>query len=120
MGKKSDSSKEPSNVAAGKNLKFFMESNGISKEKMAESLGIEKNSLYKILSGTNAISGPYNAILLKEFACDLNFIYGGFAYQDATVESVGKIERQCTDMEARERIAALIQSLVDMLIPIDK
>lgn len=49
---------------------------------MAASFGIEPDSLQRILSGRNAISGPYNYILLNEYNCDLNFIYGGVSYSD--------------------------------------
>ena len=68
--------KNPANVFAGRNLKYFMDVNGIEDEQLAASFGIEPDSLQRILSGRNAISGPYNYILLNEYNCDLNFIYG--------------------------------------------
>lgn len=72
------SARNATNVFAGRNLKYFIESNGISQEQLAESFGIEKDSLQKILNGTNAISGPYNYILLNEYNC--NTLY--FQYVD--------------------------------------
>lgn len=66
------SARNAANVFAGRNLKYFIESNGISQEQLAESFGIEKDSLQKILNGTNAISGPYNYILLNEYNATLS------------------------------------------------
>lgn len=82
------SSKNETNVFAGRNLKYFIQNNGISEEQLARSFGIEKDSLQRILNGTNAISGPYNYILLNEYNCDLNFIYGGVAHCDVLVNDV--------------------------------
>lgn len=80
-----ESDKYPDNVFAGRNLKYFIQNNHISVKQLAESFGIEENSVQKILNGTNAISGPYNYILLTEYNCNLNFIYGGVGSTDALI-----------------------------------
>lgn len=77
--------KHPNNVFAGRNLKYFIQNNQISVKQLAESFGIEENSVQKILNGTNAISGPYNYILLTEYNCNLNFIYGGVGCTDVLI-----------------------------------
>ena len=80
-----ETNKHPANVFAGRNLKYFIQNNHISVKQLAKSFGIEENSVQKILNGTNAISGPYNYILLTEYNCNLNFIYGGVARSDVLI-----------------------------------
>ena len=86
--KESRDSRNPANVIAGRNLRYFMESRGITNQQLADSFGIEKESLQKILNGRNAISGPYNYILLNTYSCDLNFIYGGISHSDTLTKEV--------------------------------
>ncbi len=107
--KEFQNTKNPANIIAGRNLRYFMDANGISSQQLAESFGIEKESLQKILSGTNAISGPYNYILLNEYNCDLNFIYGGIARSDTLITELQLIEK--TDMKEKTKDAIVRQLL---------
>lgn len=86
--------KYPNNVFAGRNLKYFIQNQNISLEQLAESFGIEVNSVQKILNGTNVISGPYNYILLTEYNCNLNFIYGGAHCTDVLVNVTADDEKK--------------------------
>lgn len=113
------SSRNTANVFAGRNLKYFIDSNGISQDQLASSFGIEKDSLQKILNGTNAISGPYNYILLNEYNCDLNFIYGGVERCDKLISKhlvEGKDRRTC----AREAVVRELHYLADLLEDMDE
>lgn len=103
--KEFQNTKNPANIIAGRNLRYFMDAN----EQLAESFGIEKESLQKILSGTNAISGPYNYILLNEYNCDLNFIYGGIARSDTLITELQLIEKN--DMKEKTKDAIVRQLL---------
>lgn len=110
-------SKNEANVFAGRNLKYFMQSNGISQSQVAKSLGIEKDSLQKILNGTNAISGPYNYILLNEYNCDLNFIYGGIGRCDGLLNEVqgkGNNTRKRTQEAMSRTLHYLAELIKDM------
>ena len=111
------SSRNVANVFAGRNLKYFMQSNGISEVQMAKSFGIEKDSLQKILNGTNAISGPYNHILLNEYNCDLNFIYGGIARCDILLsesQTEGKDLRKRTQEAMSRELHYLAELIKEM------
>lgn len=112
MAREKSKIKNPDNVFAGRNLKYFMECNGITKEELADSLGIEKESILKILNGTNAISGPYNAILLREYNCDLNFIYGGMEKSDMLTIEYTKAEKKGN---MKEFVLRTIRYLLDIL-----
>lgn len=113
--KKTRNSKNPANVFAGRNLKYFMDCNNITEEKLAESFGIEKDSLVKILSGRNAISGPYNTILLNEYGCDLNFIYGGMVHSDILFKKISQIEKHNTRAELKNSITRTMRYLLELL-----
>lgn len=106
--------KNEANVFAGRNLKYFIDNNGISEEQLAESFGIERDSLQRILNGTNAISGPYNYILVNEYNCDLNFIYGGVAHCDVLVNDV-QIEGAKARMTTDEAISRELHYLADLI-----
>lgn len=112
--------KNPANIIAGRNLKYFMDANGISNQQLAESFGIEKESLQKILSGRNAISGPYNYILLNDYNCDLNFIYGGVARSDALINEIPLVESYGVKEKIRESIARQMHYLANLLDDMDK
>lgn len=116
MDKASKNKKDPINIFVGNNLKCFMEYNGISRRELAKSFGIEKNTLDKILSGSHALSGPYNAILLNEYDCDLNFIYGGLQYSEAMINNLGTVEKQFSKKERNKRIVALMQYMLNVLV----
>lgn len=120
MKKSRNSSKNPANVFAGRNLKYFMDCHDISDEQLADSFGIEKDSLLKILNGRNAISGPYNAILLKEYGCDLNFIYGGMVHSDMLIKDIGQIEQQSTGAELKKSITRAMHYLLELLENIEE
>lgn len=94
------------NVLAGHNLKYFMKKNNISVQELANSFGIESSSLLKILNGTNAISGPYNYILVNEYNCNLNFIYGALG-EESTVIGSEEIFDKGEDSD-KERLRAVI------------
>lgn len=115
MGKVAKNSKNPSNVLAGRNLRYFIESIGMSRDELAELLGIERDAVNKILNGTNAISGPYNEILLNELNCDLNFIYGGVARSDMLINEIGMLEKEGSRKRLRHSALRMIQYLVDIL-----
>lgn len=112
--------KNPANIIAGRNLKYFMDANGISNQQLAESFGIEKESLQKILSGRNAISGPYNYILLNDYNCDLNFVYGGVARSDALINEIQLVESYGVKEKIRESIVRQMHYLANLLDDIDK
>lgn len=113
-------SKNPANVIAGRNLKYFMDINGITNQQLAKSFGIEKESLQKIISGRNAISGPYNYILLNEYNCDLNFIYGGVARSDTLLNELKLVEKSGIQNRMRESIARQMRYLASILENLDK
>lgn len=115
MKKSRSNSKNPANVFAGRNLKYFMDCNNITEEQLADSFGIEKDSLLKILNGRNAISGPYNSILLNEYGCDLNFIYGGMVHSDMLIRDIGRIEGQNTKTELKNSITRAMHYLLELL-----
>lgn len=92
-----------------------MDVNNISEEQLAESFGIEPDSLQRILSGRNAISGPYNYILLHEYNCDLNFIYGGVSYSDKPQIRLELGEDKKTDDKMREAISRELHYLAELL-----
>ena len=113
-------SKNPANVIAGRNLKYFMDINEITNQQLAKSFGIEKESLQKIISGRNAISGPYNYILLNEYNCDLNFIYGGVARSDTLLNELKLVEKSGIQNRMRESIARQMRYLASILENLDK
>lgn len=112
-------SKNSANIIAGRNLKYFMDANGISNQQLAESFGIEKESLQKILSGTNAISGPYNYILLNEYNCDLNFIYGGIARSDTLITDIQLVEKSDIRGKTKEAIVRQLLYLAKLIEDMD-
>lgn len=112
--------KNPANVIAGRNLKYFMDINGITNQQLAKSFGIEKESLQKIISGRNAISGPYNYILLNEYNCDLNFIYGGVACSDTLLNELKLVEKSGIQNRMRESIVRQMRYLASILENLDK
>ena len=115
MGKKPNyKGKNPSNVLAGRNLRYFIETIGMSRDELAEKLGIEKDAVNKILNGTNAISGPYNEILLNELNCDLNFIYGGVARSEMLMNEIGMIESVESKRVLRESVFRMMRYLMDV------
>lgn len=107
--------KNPANVFAGRNLKYFMDVNGIKEEQLAASFGIEPDSLQRILSGRNAISGPYNYILLNEYNCDLNFIYGGVSYSDKTNIKFDVTDDKIPGAKMNEAVSRELHYLADVL-----
>lgn len=113
--KKTRNSKNPANVFAGRNLKYFMDCNNITEQQLADSFGIEKDSLVKILSGRNAISGPYNYILLNEYGCDLNFIYGGMVHSDILIKDISQIVNQDMKTELKHSITRAMHYLLELL-----
>ena len=113
-------SRNPANVVAGQNLKYFMEVRGISMQQLADSFGIEKESLQKILSGRNAISGPYNNILVKTYNCDLNFIYGGIEHSDTLVREIDPIGQYAADNDKLKAISRQLCYLAGCLDNLDK
>ncbi|MCI8793024.1 MAG: helix-turn-helix transcriptional regulator [Eubacterium sp.] len=116
MGKKPNyNGKNPSNVLAGRNLRYFIETIGMSRDELAEKLGIERDAVNKILNGTNAISGPYNEILLNELNCDLNFIYGGVARSEMLMNEIGMIESVESKRVLRESVFRMMRYLMDVL-----
>lgn len=119
MGKSGDA-RNPANVIAGRNLKYFMDTNGISNQQLAESFGIEKESVQKILSGRNAISGPYNYILLNNYNCDLNFIYGGIARCDTLINDIGMVEEAGAKGKLWDAVLREMRYLVDLLDKMNK
>lgn len=115
MSNDSHKNRKPYNPVA-ENLKCFMKYKGISRKELAESLGVEKNTVDKMLSGSHAISGPYHEILLKEYDCDLNFLYGGVEYSDFLIKDVGMIENEdISKQEAKRRLVVAIEYMVQYL-----
>ena len=116
MSRSADNSKKnPANILAGRNLLYFIESIGMSREELAQLLGIEKDSVNKILNGTNAVSGPYNEILLNKLNCDLNFIYGGVARSDLLLNEIGRIEKEEPKTVLKHSVVKAIHYLVEIL-----
>lgn len=112
--------KNPANIISGRNLKYFMDTNGITNQQLAKSFGIEKESLQKIISGRNVISGPYNYILLNEYNCDLNFIYGGVARSDTLLNEIQLVEKSGAQNKIRESIVRQMRYLANLLENLDK
>ncbi len=108
--------RNPANVFAGRNLKYFMDVNDIQEEQLAASFGIEPDSLQKILSGRNAISGPYNYILLNEYNCDLNFIYGGISYTEKVNIQLEVTKDKISDSKMNEAVSRELHYLADILV----
>ncbi|MCI8770722.1 MAG: helix-turn-helix transcriptional regulator [Lachnospiraceae bacterium] len=120
MGKCADNSKKNlSNVLAGRNLLYFIESIGMSREELAKTFGIEKDAVNKILNGTNAISGPYNDILLNELDCDLNFIYGGVARSDMLINEVKRLESEESKVVLKHSVHHMMGYLLEILKALD-
>ena len=115
----SNNKKNPSNVLAGRNLLYFIESINMSREELASLLGIERDAVNKILNGTNAISGPYNQILLNELNCDLNFIYGGIARSDMLTNEINKIEQEGTSKVLKRSVIRMMKYLMGILDTLD-
>lgn len=113
------SSKNAANVLAGLNLKFFMESNGISVEELAQSFDIKSDAVKKILQGTNAISGRYNCILVEKYNCDLNFIYGGIAYYDVLLDEE-RLERESANEKKQEIFSRNMRYLAELVEFLDQ
>ena len=108
-------SRNPANILAGRNLKYFMDVNQISEEQLAESFGIEKDSLQRILNGRNAISGQYNYILRNEYHCDLNFIYGDVENCDIILKDISQIEGTDARMKKQDAIVRGMRYLAELL-----
>lgn len=108
--------RNPANVFAGRNLKYFMDVNDIPEEQLAASFGIEPDSLQKILSGRNAISGPYNYILLHEYNCDLNFIYGGICCSEKINIELELTKDEISESKMREALSRELHYLADILV----
>ena len=115
----SNNKKNPSNVLAGRNLLYFIESIGMSREELARLLGIERDAVNKILNGTNAISGPYNEILLNELNCDLNFIYGGVARSDMLINEINKVEQEESSKVLKRSVIRMMKYLMEILDTLD-
>jgi len=111
----SNNKKNPSNVLAGRNLLYFIESIGMSREELAKLLGIERDAVNKILNGTNAISGPYNQILLNELNCDLNFIYGGIARSDMLTNEINRVEQEESSKVLKRSVIRMMKYLMEIL-----
>ena len=115
----SNNKKNPSNVLAGRNLLYFIESINMSREELASLLGIERDAVNKILNGTNAISGPYNQILLNELNCDLNFIYGGIARSDMLTNEINRIEQEESSKVLKRSVIRMMKYLMEILDALD-
>ena len=115
----SNNKKNPSNVLAGRNLLYFIESINMSREELASLLGIERDAVNKILNGTNAISGPYNQILLNELNCDLNFIYGGIARSDMLTNDINRIEQEESSKVLKRSVIRMMKYLMEILDALD-
>ncbi|MCI8377809.1 MAG: hypothetical protein HFH72_04725 [Lachnospiraceae bacterium] len=73
----------------------------------------------KILNGTNAISRPYNQILLNELNCDLNFIYGGIARSDMLTNEINKIEQEGASKVLKRSVIRMMKYLMGILDTLD-
>lgn len=111
--------KNPANVLAGRNLLYFIESIGMTREELAELFHIETDSVNKLLNGTNAISGPYNEILLRELNCDLNFIYGGVARSDKMINEIERMKENGSKETLRNAVLRNMRYLIDMIEYLD-
>lgn len=120
MSETKKSKKNYANIIAGRNLKYFMDELSIKNQELATNFGIEKESLQKILSGRNAISGPYNYILLDKYQCDLNFIYGGVAYSNKLIKEIEVVEATNSPKKIRESIVRQMHYLADLLEILDE
>lgn len=107
--------KNPANVLAGRNLLYFIESIGMTREELAGLFHIETDSVNKLLNGTNAISGPYNEILLRELNCDLNFIYGGVARSDRMINEIEMMKENGSKETLRNAVFRNMRYLIDIM-----
>ena len=73
----------------------------------------------KILNGTNAISRPYDQILLNELNCDLNFIYGGIARSDMLTNEINKIEQEGASKVLKRSVIRMMKYLMGILDTLD-
>lgn len=115
MKKKTSRVKNPINVSVGRNLKYFIECNNISIQELADKLGIETDTVLRLLNGTNGMSSAYNKILLEEFNCDLNFIYGGISHSQFLTNQIEKSTENVSEKQARKSIMRAMAYLLDML-----
>lgn len=104
MKKNTKDKRNPINVFIGRNLSFFMESNNIPASDMANSFGIETDSLKRILNGINGISSEYCYILACKYHCNMNFLFGG-------MENTGDISELKTKMDVPEPEKGIVKSL---------
>ena len=75
--------------------------------------------MQKILNGTNAISGFYNYILLTEYNCNLNFIYGGVTQSDELLnefETEGDNMQQKTQRALCRELQCLKEQIAEMAL----
>lgn len=105
--------RNPINVYVGRNLSFFMECNNIPVSELANSFGIEKDSLKRILNGINGLSSEYCHILACEYHCNMNFLFSG-------MENTGKLsDIQTTtntpEPEPEKGIAQSLRYLADVV-----
>lgn len=114
-----DGKKNPANILAGRNLLYFIESIGVTREELAELFHIETDSVNKLLNGTNAISGPYNEILLRELNCDLNFIYGGVARSDRMIHEIKRVKENGQEETLRNAVLRNMRYLIDIMEYLD-
>ena len=114
MDKSFRDNKNPVNVMIGRNLRYFMERKNISEKELSKDFGIERDSLRRILNGTNGISSEYCHILVAKYDCNMNFIFGGVEKSDIELEE----EVACAQMEAsnsRSSVAKLMRYLADIV-----
>ncbi|MCH5266171.1 MAG: helix-turn-helix transcriptional regulator [Lachnospiraceae bacterium] len=115
MGKTSNDKKNPVNVFVGRNLRYFMDSNDISEQELADGFGIEKESLQRILNGTNGISSIYCNILAMNYNCDMNLIFRGISEEDMIQVEDGMIEKQDARQVLKDSMVRQLHYLADIL-----
>ena len=115
MEKELTNAKNPMNVFVGRNLRYFIEKQNISEQELADSFHIEKDSLKRILNGTNGISGEYLHILLTQYGCDLNFLFGGTDFREYLKEGDATGEKQDAEIVTKESIARQIYYIADLI-----
>lgn len=115
MRKQTGKVKNPINVSVGRNLRYFIECKDISVQELADKLGVETDTVLRLLNGTNGMSSAYNKILLEEFNCDLNFIYGGIAHSQFLTNELEKSKGDVPDKQNRKTIIRAMAYLLDTL-----
>ncbi len=115
MGRTSNDKKNPINVFVGRNLRYFMDSNDISEQELADGFGIEKESLQRILNGTNGISSVYCNILAMRYNCDMNLIFRGITEDDMIRPDESETEDYDAKQALKESMIRQLHYLADIL-----